>query len=109
VSVWRRDGGDLLLALRLSPGARREGLGGLWADADGAHWLSASVRAVAEKGRANGALIALVADLLDIPKSTISLESGDTNRLKRVRIKGGGAAETQARMTAIIEERVQAS
>ena len=92
MSLWKQDGDDLLLNVRLTPGATREGLGGQWTDEKGAPWLSARVRAVPEKGRANAALIALLARQLDWPRSAISLESGDTNRLKRLRIKGGGQA-----------------
>ena len=43
---WRRDGDDLILAVRLTPGATREDVGGRWTDEHGAHWLSARVRAV---------------------------------------------------------------
>ncbi|EQB05915.1 hypothetical protein L288_11965 [Sphingobium quisquiliarum P25] len=92
MSVWSRDGGDLILAIRLTPGATREEVGGRWTDEKGAEWLSARVRAVPEKGKANAALIALLAKRLDWPRSAIFLESGDTNRLKRLRIKGGGDA-----------------
>ena len=92
MTVWSRDGADLLLSVRLTPGATREEVGGVWTDEKGADWLSARVRAVPEKGKANAALIALLAKRLDCPRSAISLESGDTNRLKRLRIRGGGEA-----------------
>lgn len=104
-----RDGDDLILSVRLTPGATREEVGGVWTDEKGAHWLSARVRAVPEKGKANAALIALLAKRLDWPRSAISLESGDTNRLKRLRIKGGGEALLFGRLSAIIRERGEAS
>lgn len=88
MSCWRRDGADLILAVRLTPHSPREGLGGIWIDAQDQAWLMAQVRAVAEKGRANKALIALLARELKVPASAISLEAGDTNRLKRLRIRG---------------------
>lgn len=109
MTVCTRDGDDLLLSVRLTPGAAREEMGGGWTDAQGGAWLSARVRAVPEKGRANAALIALLAKRLDWPRSAISLESGDTNRLKRLRIKGGGEALAYARLSAIIRERVEAA
>ena len=65
-------------------------VGGVWQDAHGASWLCASVRAVPEKGKANAALIALLAKSFDVPSSAISLDAGDTSRLKRVRIAGHG-------------------
>ncbi|WP_313802138.1 DUF167 family protein [Sphingobium sp.] len=109
MTAWVRDGDDLLLSVRLTPGAAREEIGGVWTDEKGAAWLSARVRAVPEKGKANAALIALLAKRLDWPRSAISLESGDTNRLKRLRIKGGGEALAFLRLSAIIRERGEAS
>jgi uncharacterized protein YggU (UPF0235/DUF167 family) len=84
----------LLIAVRLTPGAAKDAIGGCWVDEREAHWLSARVRAVPEKGKANAALIALLSKRLDWPKGAILLESGDTNRLKRLRIIGGGRAST---------------
>ncbi|MEC3912285.1 DUF167 family protein [Sphingobium sp. CR2-8] len=94
-----------MLAIRLTPGSAKDDIGGRWIDAQGAGWLCARVRAVPEKGRANGALIALLAKRLDWPKTTILLESGDTNRLKRLRIVGGGQA--CARLAPLIETWVE--
>ncbi|WP_088185707.1 DUF167 family protein [Sphingobium sp. Z007] len=103
--VWTVAGDDLLIAVRLTPGAARDDIGGYWVDERGARWLSARVRAVPEKGKANGALIALLSKRLDWPKGAILLESGDTNRLKRLRIIGGGAA--LARLTALLDTWVE--
>lgn len=102
MTLFVRDGDDLLLSIRLTPGATKEQLGGVWTDEKGAQWLSARVRAVPEKGKANAALIALLGKWLDWPRSAILLESGDTNRLKRLRIKGGGEALAYSRLSAII-------
>ncbi|EXS69794.1 DUF167 family protein [Sphingobium sp. Ant17] len=106
-AVWSQAGDDLLLAIRLTPGAAKDAIGGCWTDEKGAAWLSARVRAVPEKGRANSALIALLAKALDWPKGAILLESGDTNRLKRLRIRDG--AHAAARLTTIIDIWVQAT
>lgn len=81
----------MLLYIRLTPGAGQEKLVGIWADDKSGVWLSASVRAVPDKGKANAALVKLLARRLDIPAGTISLEMGDTNRLKRLRISGQNA------------------
>lgn len=82
----RRDGADLLLAVRLTPKSSRERIAGLFADAHGQNWLQASVTAPPDKGKANAALIALLARTLKLAPSSIFLETGDTNRLKRLRI-----------------------
>ena len=84
----RVDGNDLVLAIRLTPRSAREGFGGIWRDDKGAAWLQASVRAVPEKGRANAALIAIIAKRIGIPARDVMLESGDTARLKRIRLVG---------------------
>lgn len=88
---WRQDGDAILLAVRLTPRSAGDGFKGEWTDAYGATWLQAQVRAVPEKGQANTALIALLAKTLQLPAGAISLEAGDTNRLKRIRISGGAA------------------
>lgn len=44
------------------------------------------VREVPEKGRANDALIKLLADHLDLPKSCVSIASGHTSRHKIIEI-----------------------
>lgn len=82
----RRDGGDIILAVRLTPKSSRARLGGVFTDSAGQHWLQATVTAPPDKGKANAALVALLAKTLRLPPSTIFLETGDTNRLKRLRL-----------------------
>ncbi|MCB1386320.1 MAG: DUF167 domain-containing protein [Nitratireductor sp.] len=74
----------LLLRVRLTPSARSETIGGVWRDENGTAHLRASVRAVPEKGRANKALVGLLARALGCPKSDIELIAGETSRLKRL-------------------------
>ncbi|MET0248969.1 MAG: DUF167 family protein [Sphingobium sp.] len=100
MTVWRVDGDDLLIGIRLTPGAAIDAVGGVWADDMGRHWLSARVRAAPEQSRANAALVALIADRLDWPTRMISLESGAVSRLKRLRI--GGAAHVADRLSVAI-------
>jgi hypothetical protein len=76
-----RDG--LLLDIRLTPRASRDAFDGL-KDAK----LQARVRAVPEDGRANAALVELVADEIGVPKSTVEVAAGKTSRLKTVLISG---------------------
>jgi hypothetical protein len=44
------------------------------------------VRAVPEKGKANTAIEALLSKALGLPKSAVSVEKGETQRIKTVRI-----------------------
>jgi len=67
---------------------RRDALDGIETDSAGETHLKARVTAVPEKGKANKALIHLIAGSLGIPKSSVSLVSGDTARKKILRIEG---------------------
>lgn len=61
--------------MRVTPRAGRTGVDGIL---DGA--LRVRLAAAPVEGAANAALIGFVADLLDLPKSAISLTSGVTAR-----------------------------
>ena len=81
----RADG--ILLAVRLTPRASRNGIDGVKTGPDGPY-VQARVRAVPEDGRANAALAELVADQIRVPKSTVTVVSGTTSRLKSLHIAG---------------------
>lgn len=76
------------LVVRLTPRAAIDRIEGFETGADGQSYLSARVRAVPERGRANAALIALLSDALTIPKSAISVTGGTASRIKRIEIAG---------------------
>jgi len=78
----------LRLAVRLTPNAGRNAVEGIEISADGETYLRARVTAVPEDGRANKALILLLAETLRLPKSSISIISGETARKKILRIDG---------------------
>lgn len=79
---------DRLIRVRLTPKASRNGIRGWAADAEGKPVLKVSVTAVPEKGKANEALIELLARELKIPKKNISLTHGGSSRDKTLLIKG---------------------
>jgi uncharacterized protein (TIGR00251 family) len=79
------------LAVRVHPGARKNGVTGVHADA-----VKIALTAPPLDGKANEALIAFLADALRLPRGRISLVSGATTRSKTVRIIGKRAAEVQA-------------
>lgn len=82
----------MLVQVRLTPRSAKDGWGGTWTDEKGALWLRAQVRALPEQGKANAALIQLMAKAVGLPHRCIQLEAGDTSRLKRLRITGDAAA-----------------
>ena len=96
MSFYRRQGragGDgVELRVRLTPKSSRDGIEGVETAADGSSHLKARVRAVPEDGKANKALIRLLAGELGIPAGAIALVSGGTARLKTLRLDGEFAA-----------------
>jgi len=94
----RRVGADLLIQVRLTPGADRDRIDGAKMLSDGETVLAARVRAVPEAGKANAAVVALIARELGVPKSRVSVEAGITQRRKVLRITGADrTVETAAR------------
>jgi uncharacterized protein YggU (UPF0235/DUF167 family) len=75
--------------VRASPKASRDAIEGPGEEASGQRFLKVRVRAAPEKGRANAAIEALLAGVLKLPKSAVSVEKGETQRIKTVRISAG--------------------
>ncbi|WP_323760630.1 DUF167 family protein [Maricaulis sp.] len=97
----------MTIQVRLNPGASRDCLAGSQVDADGRRHLAARVRAVPEKGKANAALIALLARQLGIPKRDVDVIRGATSRMKTVRVVAAGAERDRiiAQLEAFADER----
>ncbi|MNL55835.1 hypothetical protein D3C87_1792770 [compost metagenome] len=76
------------LSVRLTPSGGRDRIEGLETNAAGECHLKIRVTAIPEKGKANKALIELLAKSLSVPKSSIAVISGDTARQKILRIDG---------------------
>jgi len=92
----REDG--LLLHVRLTPKSARDEIGGVVQLADGSSVFQARVRAVPEYGKANEALVRLLAERFGVPASAVHIEAGTGSRLKTVSIEGD-AASLIARLT----------
>jgi uncharacterized protein len=91
-----RNLGDVVIRVRVVPGASRTRIAG-W-QADGA--LAARVAVPPEAGRANEALVELLAGVLGISRRDIEISAGRTSRLKTVRIRGLTDEELRARVAA---------
>jgi uncharacterized protein (TIGR00251 family) len=72
----------------LTPRARAERLEGIVTDAAGHSALKAAVTAPPEKGKANAALLALLAKAWRLPKTSLSVVIGAESRNKTVEISG---------------------
>lgn len=82
--------GYVRLAVRVTPRAKRSAVQGLGKSSDEAEVILLRLAAPPVDGAANKALIALVADALRVPRSTVSIASGETSRRKVVEIAGDG-------------------
>ncbi|MGE0237177.1 MAG: DUF167 family protein [Parvibaculaceae bacterium] len=85
---FKPDDGGGLLFIRVTPKSSRSEIAGLHTAADGKLSLQLKVRAQPEKGKANDAAIALLADALGLAKRAFTITSGASDRLKTVRIAG---------------------
>ena len=81
------------LRLRVSPGARRTELAGRYADG----W-KVRVAAAPERGRANEAVVGLLARRLGIDRADVLLVSGHATRDKVVELRGVGRLEAERRL-----------
>jgi uncharacterized protein YggU (UPF0235/DUF167 family) len=94
-----RNGVDLYV--RLTPHASKDAIRSVETTAEGRTHLAARVRAIPDKGKANAALEKLVAAWLGVPRTTVTVGAGFTQRLKTLRIEGEAddlAARIQARV-----------
>jgi len=82
--------------VRLTPKGGRDAIDGWWTDGTG-RALKARVAAPPEDGKANAALIGLLAQALDVRKSDVRIASGTASRVKTVEV-AGDAARLAARL-----------
>jgi hypothetical protein len=85
--AYRRTATGLTLAVRVTPKARRTAIEGWRAGPDGPE-LAIAVTPAPEDGKANGAVAALIAKALGLPKSAVAVVQGGKNRHKILRIDG---------------------
>ncbi|HEU4319748.1 MAG TPA: DUF167 domain-containing protein [Acidimicrobiia bacterium] len=83
--------------LHVHPNARQTGLRGIYGER-----LKITVTATPESGRANEATVVLIAELLDVPRGTVSLVGGATGRRKRVHVDGIDADEARELIAAAL-------
>jgi uncharacterized protein YggU (UPF0235/DUF167 family) len=76
--------------VRLTPRGGRDAIDGIEQRADGQCVLKARVRAAATEGKANDALIGLLAHSVGVPPRDVRLVSGASARIKRLTIAGHG-------------------
>jgi uncharacterized protein (TIGR00251 family) len=87
----------VILPVRANAGARRNGIVGV---RNGA--LRVAVTAAPEKGKANRAIIDLLAKSFQLPKSSIELVSGETSPKKRFLLAGTNEALVSQQLVDLI-------
>jgi uncharacterized protein (TIGR00251 family) len=84
-------------AVRVQPRASRNAIAGEMGDA-----LKIALTAPPVEGKANEACVDFLANLLKVPRSSITIASGESSRNKVVRIAGLRASEVEERLRAAI-------
>ena len=85
-------------SIRIHPRARKNAITGVIGDA-----LKLALTAPPVEGRANQAVIEFFAELFEIPRSSITITSGETSRNKKVRIAGLTRAAVVARLSECLD------
>src|ERR1700685_2205357 len=80
-------------AVKVHPRAKKNAITGELGDA-----LKLSLTSPPVEGRANGACIEFFAKLLKLPRSSVTIASGQTSRQKVIRISGLSAGEVRRRL-----------
>ena len=92
-------GNDVVLRLSVQPGAGRAAVVGRHGDA-----LRVRVAPPPADGRANEAVVRLVAELVGLPERSVELVSGHRSRQKRVRLAGVDPVEIGRRLDEAIAQ-----
>jgi uncharacterized protein len=85
-------------SVKVHPRAKKNAIAGVIGDA-----LKVALTAPPVEGKANDACIRFVAELLDVPRSSVTIAAGETSRLKVVRVHGMSAAQLEQRLRSHID------
>ena len=86
-ALWRTHSVQLELDIRVQPRAGRNAI-----EIDGER-ITVRVNAAPESGKANDAVVSLLAKRLGVPKRSVQIVRGHKSRDKRIRIDGTSASE----------------
>jgi uncharacterized protein len=102
MEAWRYSAQGVAVAVRVTPRGGRDDIDGLETLSDGRSVVKVRVRAIADGGEANRAVMELLAKALGVPKRDVRLLSGATSRQKQIAIDGDPKklGEALRRMTA---------
>jgi uncharacterized protein (TIGR00251 family) len=89
----RQTPAGVTFAVKVQPRAKKNAVIGELGDA-----LKLALTALPVDGRANEACILFFANLLDVPRSSVTIASGETSRRKIIRVTGLSADEVRRRI-----------
>jgi uncharacterized protein (TIGR00251 family) len=89
--------GGLTFAVKVRPRARENAVTGELGDA-----IKVSITAAPVDGKANEACIQLLANLLNVPRSSVTIASGQNRRNKVIRVTRISAQELRQRLAAVM-------
>jgi uncharacterized protein (TIGR00251 family) len=89
----------ITFAVKVHPRARKNGIAGVVGDA-----LKLALTAPPVEGKANQAVIEFFSELFAIPRSSVTIASGETSRNKVVRIASLSRAAVEQRLAAALAE-----
>jgi uncharacterized protein (TIGR00251 family) len=87
--------------VKVHPRAKKNAITGEVGDA-----LKLALTAPPVEGRANQACIAFFAEILNVPRSSVTIAAGDSNRNKVIRVRGLSAAQIEAKLSRQIEAKL---
>ena len=93
--------GAVTIDVEVQPGAKRQGILGVneWRGC-----VSIAVRAQAQKGMANNAVLHVLSKAFDVPKNQLDIISGLTSRMKKIRVEPTHAERFVERLQVVLEE-----
>jgi uncharacterized protein len=86
-------------SIKVHPRARKNAITGIVGDA-----LKLALTAPPVEGKANAAVIEFFADLFEIPRSSVTIASGETSRNKVVRISGINRTMVEQRLSGALTQ-----
>ena len=85
--------GGVLIDVRVIPRAGRSGIAGTRDNA-----LLVRLNAPPVEGAANAELVEVIAKALGVPKRSVTIDSGERSRLKRIRVGGVTVGEVRSKL-----------
>lgn len=82
-------------SVKVHPRAKKNAIAGEFGDA-----LKLALTAPPVDGAANAACIKFLAEVLDVPRSSVTIAAGETSRQKVIRVAGLTATQVQQRLQA---------